>query len=179
MLPLLLLLVASQVSPCTAAETSVVCGCKQGRASACEALRQTDPQFADAIEKALQAMKTAAEAQQQAGESAKAEAEAASSASEPPDCKGQKHHVISRPIAKRLARHQKLQGLYQPRDPRFIAKAVDEQAHCGYQKWHRDVDDEVVNWLDDNPDATPKAFEEFLRSIYNRPQMRARFPNGF
>lgn len=63
MLPLLLLLVTSQVSPCTPADTTVVCGCKHGRASACEALRQTNSQLADAIEKALQTAKTAAEAQ--------------------------------------------------------------------------------------------------------------------
>lgn len=179
MLPLILLLVASQVTPCTPGETSLVCECKQARPSACEALRQTDPKLAEAIEKALQAVKTAAEVQQQADAAAEAEADAASSAPEPPDCKGQEHHVISRPIAKRLAQHLTLRGLYLPRDPRFVAKAADEKAHCGYQAWHREVDAEVIEWLRVKKKATPEEFEAFLHEIYNRAAMRARFPNGF
>jgi hypothetical protein len=30
-----------------------------------------------------------------------------------------------------------------------------------------------------NPGATPKGFMDKLREIYNRPEMKARFPNGF
>ena len=103
----------------------------------------------------------------------------ASDAPEPPDCKGQKHHIISRAIAKALENHPTLRGLYKARDPRFVAQAKDEAAHCGYQDWHRKVDQEVVGWLKSRDAATPKQFEEFLRSIYNRPEMRARFPLGF
>jgi hypothetical protein len=100
-------------------------------------------------------------------------------APEPPDCQGQNHHVISRPIAKRLERHDTLGGLYEPRDERFVAKARDSESHCGYQKWHRDVDLEVMKWLRDHQKATPKQFETFLRELYNRPEMLKRFPNGF
>ncbi len=103
----------------------------------------------------------------------------ASDAPEPPDCKGQQHNIISRPIAKALDKHPKLRGLYKARDERFVTQAKDEQSHCGYQEWHRKVDDEVIKWLDKNKNATSKQFEEYLREVYSRPEMRARFPNGF
>ncbi|HZH74461.1 MAG TPA: hypothetical protein VEY88_00415 [Archangium sp.] len=86
---------------------------------------------------------------------------------------------MRRPIAKRLANHPTLKGLFKPRDPRFVARAKDEQAHCGYQGWHRQVDEEVINWLKEHPKATPKEFMDKLREIYSRPEMRARFPHGF
>jgi hypothetical protein len=179
MLSLFFLLVTTQVVPCVPSDSTVVCQCKQGRASACEALRQTSPQLADAIDKAMQAVKAAEEAQQQAAQAAKSEVQAASGSSEPPNCKGQQHHVISWPIAKALEDHKTLHGLYKPRDSRFVAKAVDERAHCGYQGWHRDVDAEVIEWLRRKEEATPKEFEAFLREIYSRAAMRARFPHGF
>lgn len=110
------------------------------------------------------------------GETSEAEADAAP---EPPDCKGQNHHVISRPIFKVLKAHRSLGGLYEERDERFKAKAKDKESHCGYQQWHREVDQEVIQWLGRYPKATQKQFESFLREIYNRPAMRERFPNGF
>ncbi|WP_157232310.1 hypothetical protein [Hyalangium minutum] len=109
-------------------------------------------------------------------EAAEAEGEAAP---EPPNCQGQNHHVISRPIAKVLEEHRTLSGLYEPRDERYVAKAKDKESHCGYQKWHRDVDLEVIRWLRARESATQKEFEAFLREIYNRKDMLERFPNGF
>ncbi|WP_187345094.1 hypothetical protein [Cystobacter ferrugineus] len=99
--------------------------------------------------------------------------------SEPPQCKGQNHHIISRPIAKGLSRHATLKGLFEPRAPRFVSRAKDEQAHCGYQDWHRKVDAEVVEWLKVHPKATLEQFMDKLREIYRRPEMKARFPHGF
>ena len=119
------------------------------------------------------------EASQGAEERVRAEAEATSDSGEPPECRGQKHHIISRRIAKQLNEHETLHDYYKARDPRFVSRAVDEKAHCGYQSWHRDVDDEVVNWLINRRQATREEFEAFLREIYTRPAMRARFPNGF
>jgi len=78
-----------------------------------------------------------------------------------------------------LERHPTLTGVYKPRDSRFVTRAIDEAAHCGYQDWHRKVDEEVINWLDRNRAVTAKEFEAFLRSIYSRPSLRARFPHGF
>ncbi|MCY1018506.1 hypothetical protein [Pyxidicoccus sp. MSG2] len=92
---------------------------------------------------------------------------------------GQLHHVISKRIAAELEDHSTLSGLYTARDPRFVTRAADKAAHNGYQKWHRDVDDEVIGWLRRYNNATPQEFEAFLRQIYSRPAMRARFPNGF
>ena len=71
-----------------------------------------------------------------------------------------------------------LKGRYTERDPRFATRAADKDSHNGYQKWHRDVDDEVIDWLDRYIHATPEEFEALLRQIYNRPEMRARFPDG-
>jgi len=119
------------------------------------------------------------EASQGAEERVRAETEAASDPGEPPECKGQKHHIISKLIAKQLNTHPTLRGLYQARDPRFVSRAVNEKAHCGYQSWHRQIDEEVVNWLLNFRRATREEFEALLREIYNRPAMRARFPHGF
>jgi hypothetical protein len=98
-------------------------------------------------------LKEGAQAKEDAefAEAAEAEGEAAP---EPPDCQGQNHHVISRPIAKKLEEHETLRGLYEPRDERYVARAKDKESHCGYQKWHRDVDLEVIRWLRNHKKAT-------------------------
>ncbi len=179
-LALLLLFTVTQV-PCAPIDSTVVCHCKQGIASACSALSATDPQKAKIIQDALRMAKLAEEGAREveATSSEEAEAQGTNAEPEPPDRHGQGHHVISRLIAKELARHKTLRGLYKPRDPRFVAKAKDWQSHCGYQQWHRDVDREVIAWLRRETDATPKEFMAFLRELYGRPAMRARFPNGF
>jgi hypothetical protein len=175
MLFLLLLALVTQV-PCAPNDSSVVCHCKQGQRSACVALRTTDPRQADEIERQIvQAAKLVAAARAQQA----AEEEASSAAPEPPDCRGQNHHAISRPIARELEQHKTLRGLYKPRDPRFVAQARSEEDHCGYQDWHRKVDEQVINWLSENKQATPEEFEEMLRELYNRPDLKARFPRGF
>jgi tRNA A37 N6-isopentenylltransferase MiaA len=158
MLTTLLVLVLS-VAPCTPQETTAACKCKQGSATACEALRQTDPKLAAKLEKEA--------------------AQRAQQATKPVVPTGQQHHIISKTIANELKQHGTLKGLYQPRDPRFVSQAVDKAAHNGYQHWHRQIDAEVVQWLKANKAATPKQFEDLLRSIYSRPEMLARFPNGF
>ncbi len=101
------------------------------------------------------------------------EGQAASGAS------GQLHHVISKRIAEKLEEHATLRGHYTARDPRFVTRAADKDSHNGYQQWHRDVDDEVIRWLERYDKATPEEFVTFLRQIYNRPAMRVRFPDGF
>lgn len=154
---------------CTAQETSAVCLCKQGSASACEALRQTDPQLAARLEKAARSPQSPkaqpSQTQVQPGRTASA-------------ATGQTHHAISKPIFRKLEKHATLKGRYTERDPRFAIRAADKPSHNGYQRWHRDVDEEVIQWLDENKKATPEQFEQLLRAIYNRPEMRARFPDG-
>lgn len=181
LLSLVLVLATSQIVPCGPREFSDACKCKQGMATACEALRQTDRKLADALEEAAsQALKKVPEASQtQEAEESDAQVQGASDAPEPPECKGQRHHIISRTIARALRNHPTLRGLYTARDPRFVTQAKDEESHCGYQQWHRDVDREVTQWLLTNKTATPKQFEAFLRERYSRPDLRLRFPHGF
>jgi hypothetical protein len=177
LLTTVLFLLLAQV-PCGPFDLSVVCRCKQGIVSACDALRVTSSELASQAENVAQAA-AVGEGIQKTAEALRAEGESSPASPEPPECKGQLHHVISRPIAKALEDHATLRGHYKARDPRFVTRAVDEQAHCGYQQWHRDVDSEVIKWLEDQPDATPKQVEAFLRAIYRRPEMLKRFPHGF
>lgn len=176
MLTILLLLLTTQAA-CAPQEGTAVCACKHGSASACEVLRQVNPNLADSLESAFQ-IAAKVEQEQKTAASSHVEAEPSCDSSTPV-CKGQLHHIISRPIADALDGHATLHGHYKPRDPRFVSRAVDEKAHCGYQQWHRDVDKEVINWLANNKRVTPKQFEDFLREIYSREAMRARFPHGF
>jgi hypothetical protein len=170
---------------CTAGETSLVCHCKAGLESACTILQQVQPETFARLRETLsvvqEARKLEAATQASQAETSQAETQhpADSASYESTECKGQQHHVISRPIAKELDDHKTLGGLYQPRDPSFVTRAVDEKAHCGYQHWHRSVDSEVIKWLQRHPNATPKQFEAELRRIYSRPDLQARFPNGF
>jgi len=170
--------------PAVPGETTLVSFCKQLRASACQELRNVNPKLADAIEaEALKAARQlaaqrAAEEESSSKDEAKATEEEGESAPEDSDCQGQNHHAISRRIFRALARHETLAGLYEPRDERFKTRAKDKESHCGYQKWHREVDEEVIAWLRREDKATPAQFEKYLREIYNRPEMRKRFPNG-
>ena len=174
---LMLMLAQTPVQlPCAAGETSLVCHCKAGMETACTLLKQTQP---DTFARLRTALSVVQEARKLEASQAEAQGQADSESYESTECKGQEHHVISRPIAKELDDHDTLRGLYQPRDPRFVTRAVDEKAHCGYQHWHRDLDKEIIEWLRERPTATPKQFEAELRRIYSRPDIRARFPNGF
>jgi len=157
-----------QKDPLTAA---LRCGASQ--AESAEALNGAKVLY-DATQPGNATLKEEAHAQEGA------QADAASEVSdEPPNCKGQKHHIISRPIAEELERHGTLRGLYKPRDERFVTRAKDKESHCGYQQWHRDVDKEVIEWLRREKTATPSQFEKYLRALYNRKDLRERFPNGF
>lgn len=181
-----LLLTFLAQAACIPGETTLVCSCKAGMVSACVVLAAEDTrkaaQVLDQVQAALEQV-SQMEGRRDEDEAKRLEtvAEALSRElgdSEPPHCKGQEHHLISRPIAKELAEHPTLRGLYNARDPRFVARAKDGPSHCGYQQWHRDIDAEVIGWLKRNVNATPKAFMDKLRDIYSRPEMKARFPNG-
>lgn len=166
--------------------------CKQGRLTACQQLAEIYPEKAAEIQAELakveltrRALKAAEEEARdkedaKANESSEAAAESGAEASgEPPNCKGQEHHIISKKIAKALDDHKTLRGLYEYRDERLKTRAEDKDSHCGYQDWHRKVDEEVVRWLEDNPTATPEQFMKMLRELYKRPDLLQRFPNGF
>ena len=190
MLPLALLLIVAQVPP-VPGEGSLVSICKQGRLAACQELAKLRPEKAAEIQAELaktalsgEALRLAEEEAREnedaeANESSESESAESEASNEPPNCKGQSHHIISRPIAEELEKHATLRGLYKPRDERFKTRAKDEKSHCGYQQWHRKVDEEVIEWLKREIRATPEQFMKMLREIYNRPEMVKRFPNGF
>ncbi len=49
-----------------------------------------------------------------------------------------------------------------------------------YQKWHRDMETKVVDWITDKKQATPAEFEAWLRYLYKTDnELNRRFPNGF
>lgn len=108
--------------PCNPSESSVVCHCKQGVASACEALKEINPQkFAE-----IQRMAKAKEAvTPQATEQVRA------ATGEAIKAVGQEHHVISKRIFEKLKTHRTLQGQYKARDPRFVTRAKDLESHNG------------------------------------------------
>jgi len=96
-----------------------------------------------------------------------------------PQPTGQLHHPISKRIFRALKNHRTLQGHYTERDPRFVTRAASKESHNGYQKWHSDLDNEVIEWLEVNKAVTPNQFEAYLRQRYSQPDLRARFPDGF
>ena len=126
---------------------------------------------ANALKGAATGAKGAAAAKGAAGAAAATAARGASQA------RGQIHHAISKRVHKALEDHPNLAGKYKTRDPRFTAQATDKAGHKGYQKWHRELDDEVDVWLRDpkNKTATPEQFEEYLGELYNRPEIAKRF----
>lgn len=173
-------------APCLPGEPSVNCCIKKFPLTpeeSCGVLAADALRLLEAMEAAgeIAAYEASAEDEEDstAEEADETEAEAASAAPEPPKCTGEKHHVISRRIAKALKKHGTLRGLYKPRDPRFVTQAQNKKAHCGYQKWHRDVDQEVINWLRVHAKASPEEFEAFLHELYSRSALRWRFPHGF
>ena len=92
---------------------------------------------------------------------------------------GQQHHAISKPIHIALERSPGLRGQYLPRDPKFVTQAKDLASHKGYQQWHRGIDQEIRQWVEDNSTATPAQFEKWLKQRYNQKDLRSRFPKGF
>jgi RHS repeat-associated protein len=91
---------------------------------------------------------------------------------------GQLHHAISAKVHRELERHPNLSGRYRYRDSRLATRAIDSAAHRGYQRWHRDLDNEVAGWIARHRTATPQQFEAYLHEVYSRPELLQRFPNG-
>ena len=46
------------------------------------------------------------------------------------------------------------------------------------QRRHRELDKEIVQWIETYKKATPEQFEAYLRRLYNRPDLKKRFPGG-
>ena len=91
---------------------------------------------------------------------------------------GQVHHAISRVVARALASHPVLRGLYRFRDSRLATQAATLANHFGYQRWHRRLDQAVAAWLGRNPAATASQFEDWLRHVYSSGKLARMFPLG-
>jgi len=89
------------------------------------------------------------------------------------------HHAISSIVHKALEEHKNLRGKYRLRDSRFEVMAKEPMSHQGWEKWHRDLDDEVAAWFRRTEDATEKTFEAWLRSRYAKEDLVERFPKPF
>jgi RHS repeat-associated protein len=90
---------------------------------------------------------------------------------------GEEHHAISKKIWDQLQKHKKLKGCYQVKDPRFWTKGVDRASHNGFETWHREYENKVIEWLKTHEKATQEDFENWLRWLYeNDPDLKPRFP---
>lgn len=182
-LGLLLSQVPLVVLPCVPGDSTVACKCKQGTPAACAELAKANPEALKGILR-LAAMAQAAQETGKATEVEKAQAidstgcGSGQDPNEKQECTGQWHHIISKTVWYALENHAVLRGKYTYRDPRFVARGKDPNAHCGYQDWHRAIDKEIRAWLETNRRATAEQFEAFLRELHARPEMRARFPDG-
>src|SRR5436190_16693005 len=177
-LALLVSQVPPVVLPCVTSDTTVVCYCKQGVAQACATLAAQDEETLKGILRAaamVKAAKEANKAQEKAGDSV--DTGCGGDGQDPKDeddqkkCTGQWHHIISMTVWKALELHRVLKGHYTYRDSHFVTQAKDLKAHCGYQKWHKQVDEEIAKWIARHGEATMQQFEVYLREVYSRPAL--------
>jgi len=153
-------------------------------ASACAALTDAEEETLKGLLRAAAMVKAAQETgKAKEAENAKAIDSTGCGSGQDPnekqECSGQWHHIISKVVWYELERHAVLKGKYTYRDSRLAMQGKDLNAHCGYQDWHRALDSEIIAWLKKFKDATAEQFEAYLRDLYARPELRARFPNGF
>jgi hypothetical protein len=88
---------------------------------------------------------------------------------------GQIHHVISNPIINEVNKNPDLSNQINREDPQFKIQAKDLQSHYGYDTPHRAADQQTVNWLQKNPNATYKEFIDHLNNVYSQPAQVQRF----
>jgi hypothetical protein len=60
----------------------------------------------------------------------------------------------------------------------WTVKKDDVISHKGYQRWHRTLDDEIVEWLGAHNRATAHEFEDYLIQRYSQDDLIEIFPNG-
>ena len=86
--------------------------------------------------------------------------------------------AVPRPV-RELQNHPVLRDQYSARDPRFTARAANREAHYGYDRFYRELDREIAQWLRDHRSASQSEFAAYLRWRYSQPDLLDRFPNGF
>ncbi len=171
--------------PCFPGDSTLVCHCKQGFVDSCAALAEADLAALRGLLRTAEMVKAAQGEAEKVKEKSTDVVDTGCGAGQDPNdddqgkCTGQDHHIISMTVWTALNEHDVLRGLYRYRDPRFVAQANDLKAHCGWQDWHRKIDAEIAAWLKQHGKATAEEFEAYLREVYARPELRARFPNAF
>ncbi|MDR2171940.1 MAG: hypothetical protein LBP59_17485 [Planctomycetaceae bacterium] len=85
-------------------------------------------------------------------------------------------YPISKKIFNELDKNESISSNFKNNYRNFITKAIDRQSHSGYQYWHRELDDKIVDWLKKKPDLTEKEFIEFLKKLYKNPNITNHFP---
>lgn len=90
---------------------------------------------------------------------------------------GQVHHVLSNKIMRSLNNHPTLKGKFNREDLMFKYRPKDLESHKGYQKWHREYDAKVVNWLENNPRSTEQQFRKYLNDLHQQTWLKDRIPN--
>jgi hypothetical protein len=88
------------------------------------------------------------------------------------------HHALSKKIQDALDMHPTLSGTFNREDDLLKFVASSDEAHRGYQTWHRQYDRQVVEWLLRNPGATRADFLNYLIGVYSREDMARRFPDA-
>ena len=93
---------------------------------------------------------------------------------------GQSHHPISKQIRKSLDTvdvsniSKNLKDKYR----KFTTQAGDIMDHKGYQQWHRELDDEISNWItQQGKELTDERLIQYLKDVYSRPELSNKFPN--
>jgi hypothetical protein len=171
------------VLPCVPGDSTLACKCKLGTPAACAELAKVEPETLKGILRLAAMAQAAQEAEKSKAKAADAVDTGGCGSGQDPNekqkCTGQWHHIISKMVWYALEKHPVLGGKYSYRDPRFVARAKDLKAHCGWQDWHRDLDKEIAAWIEQNEKATAQQFEAYLREVYARPELQLRFPNGF
>jgi RHS repeat-associated protein len=89
---------------------------------------------------------------------------------------GQIHHVFSQKIMTELNKHDTLKGVFERND--LLVQALDKASHNGYQTWHREYDDQVVEWLKEHDQATIEEFLSFLQGLYSQTDLQQKFPDA-
>jgi hypothetical protein len=91
---------------------------------------------------------------------------------------GQLHHAISERVFAAIQKNDKLRGSFKLRDSQYTARAANLEAHNGYQKWHQDLDDEIIRKIKADDFHSAKDFAAWLYKRYKQPDLVKRFPNG-
>ncbi len=86
----------------------------------------------------------------------------------------QNHHLISTAIRRALDAIG-INGQALRRRPELQYRSSPGQ-HIGYETWHRNLDDELRNFIRETQGLTERSFLQHLHNVYQRPELAFRIP---